>query len=144
MQISQQSYQPNPDLPRPEVLGETPLHKQENLPTTGRSSEVQSGLVEQPLSSPPPLTPPPGLDPASYADDDSAASQPMGTGNSQGGTGPHQAEDSDLIEKEWVMRAKAIVEQTKNDPYQQNKQINHFKADYVKKRYDKELKVSEG
>lgn len=53
------------------------------------------------------------------------------------------ADDADLIEKEWVERAKAIVAQTKNDPYQQNKEISKVKAAYLKKRYNKDLKVDE-
>lgn len=54
------------------------------------------------------------------------------------------ADDADLIEKEWVVRAKSLVEQTKHDPYMQNKAINQVKADYIKKRYNKDVKVSEG
>lgn len=54
------------------------------------------------------------------------------------------ADDTDLIEKEWVMRAKAIVMHTKNDPYTQNREMSKVKADYIKKRYNKDLKVSEG
>jgi len=54
---------------------------------------------------------------------------------------PATADDSDLIEKEWVERAKAIVEGTRNDPYLQNKELNNFKADYMKKRYNKDIKV---
>jgi hypothetical protein len=53
------------------------------------------------------------------------------------------ADDSDLIEKEWVLKAKAIVMQTKNDPRAQNIQINGIKADYLKKRYNKDLKTSD-
>lgn len=55
-----------------------------------------------------------------------------------------QAEDTDLIEKEWVVRAKAIVANTQDNPHQQTKDMSRFKADYVKKRYNKELKVTEG
>lgn len=54
------------------------------------------------------------------------------------------ADDADLIEKEWVVKAKAIVAQTKDDPHTQNKEMNKVKADYLKKRYNKDLKVSEG
>jgi hypothetical protein len=57
---------------------------------------------------------------------------------------PATAEDTDLIEKDWVNRAKAIVDRTRNDPNLQNKEISHFKADYIKKRYNKDIKVSEG
>jgi hypothetical protein len=51
-------------------------------------------------------------------------------------------DDGDLIEKEWVNKAKAIVEATRDDPYQQSEQLTVFKADYMKKRYDKTIKVS--
>lgn len=54
---------------------------------------------------------------------------------------PDIAEDSDLIEREWVEKAKALVEQTKDDPYLQNKELTRFKADYIKKRYNKDVKV---
>jgi hypothetical protein len=54
------------------------------------------------------------------------------------------ADDADLIEKEWVDKAKAIVLHTKDDPYKQNQEMNKVKADYLKKRYNKDLKISEG
>lgn len=53
------------------------------------------------------------------------------------------ADDSDLIEKAWVLKAKAIVEQTKDDPYKQNNEINKVKASYIKKRYNKDVKLNE-
>jgi hypothetical protein len=54
---------------------------------------------------------------------------------------PEVANDIDLIEKEWVQKAKAIVESTQGDPYMQNKQINRMKVEYIKKRYDKDIVV---
>jgi len=56
---------------------------------------------------------------------------------------PQIADDNDLIEKEWVTKAKQIVEKTKHDPHLETKEINLFRADYLKKRYNKELKVAE-
>lgn len=56
---------------------------------------------------------------------------------------PPIADDTDLIEKEWVLKAKEIVARTKNDPYQQNKEVERMKADYMKKRYNKDIKVTE-
>ena len=50
------------------------------------------------------------------------------------------AQDVDLIEKEWVQKAKEIVAHTIGDPYTQNKEINKIKADYIKKRYNKDIK----
>ncbi|MCW1908847.1 MAG: hypothetical protein KIH63_005930 [Candidatus Saccharibacteria bacterium] len=58
-------------------------------------------------------------------------------------TAPQIADDNDLIEPEWVDSAKAIVERTHDDPYQQNKEIGKLKADYMLKRYKKQIKVSE-
>jgi len=55
---------------------------------------------------------------------------------------PMIADDADLIEKAWVEKAKKLVEQTKNDPYTQNKEINKFKADYIKKRYNKDIQLN--
>jgi hypothetical protein len=56
---------------------------------------------------------------------------------------PIIADDSDLIEKEWVLKAKEIVARTKNDPYLQNKEVERMKADYMKKRYNKDIRVTE-
>ena len=56
---------------------------------------------------------------------------------------PAVADDLDLIEKEWVEKAKAIVTQTRSDPYNQNKEMNRFKADYMQKRYGKEIKLED-
>lgn len=56
---------------------------------------------------------------------------------------PATADDNDLIEKEWVSKAKQIVEKTKDDPSAQTKEMNKFKADYIKKRYNKDIKVAD-
>lgn len=56
---------------------------------------------------------------------------------------PPEAEDSDLIEKEWVERAKQIVVHTRHDPHEQQKALSLMKADYMKKRYNRDVKVSE-
>ena len=53
---------------------------------------------------------------------------------------PAIADDVDLIEKEWVERAKQIVEHTKHDPYIQNEEMTKMKADYLKKRYNRDIK----
>lgn len=50
-------------------------------------------------------------------------------------------EDSDLIEKEWVDRAKKIVDANREDPYKQSEELTVVKADYLKKRYDKNIKL---
>ena len=56
---------------------------------------------------------------------------------------PPEAEDSDLIEEEWVLRAKQIVEHTREDPHEQQRALSQMKADYMKKRYKKDIKLAE-
>lgn len=56
---------------------------------------------------------------------------------------PALAEDNDVIEQEWVDKAKEIVDKTRDDPHKQNAEMNKIKADYIKKRYDKDIKVGE-
>ncbi len=59
------------------------------------------------------------------------------------GSNPQIADDVDLIEKEWVSKAKQIIAATREDPNLQNKEISRFKADYLKKRYNKDIKLEE-
>jgi hypothetical protein len=50
-----------------------------------------------------------------------------------------QASDTDLIEKAWVIKAKAIVQQTKNDPHEQTNEITKIKQDYQHKRFNTKI-----
>jgi hypothetical protein len=45
------------------------------------------------------------------------------------------ANDDDLIEKEWVDKAKKILAQTKDDPYKREKEVSKLQIEYVRKRY---------
>lgn len=51
------------------------------------------------------------------------------------------SDDTDLIEKEWVNKAKQIVEHTRNDPHKQSEELTLMKVDYMKKRYNKTIKL---
>lgn len=56
---------------------------------------------------------------------------------------PLVASDEDLIEKEWVDKAKEIIEQTKDDPHQRTKRVNELQRDYLQKRYGKIVGATE-
>jgi hypothetical protein len=56
---------------------------------------------------------------------------------------PQIADDDDLIEKEWVAKAKQIIEANREDPHKQSDEMTVFKADYMKKRYNKVVKAAE-
>lgn len=54
---------------------------------------------------------------------------------------PAVAADEDLIEKEWVDKAKKVIAETKHDPYLQEQAVSRLQADYLQKRYNKSVKV---
>jgi ABC-type uncharacterized transport system auxiliary subunit len=56
---------------------------------------------------------------------------------------PQVADDSDLIEKEWVDKAKLIVQANINNPYEQSRELTSLKAEYMKKRYNKDIRLGE-
>ena len=56
---------------------------------------------------------------------------------------PLIADDVDVIEKEWVDKAKKIVSSTNEDPHNQEKQVSELQADYLMKRYNKKIKLAE-
>jgi hypothetical protein len=126
-----------------------------NMPTPGNTpgaggvnpnDPVQQGINAGAPMTPPPLTPPPGamqVSPQPQAPAPAVPAQPVVPAPVVLADPAAVAEDGDLIEKEWVLKAKAIVEQTRDDPYNQNKQMNKFKADYIKKRYNKDVKVND-
>lgn len=56
---------------------------------------------------------------------------------------PAVAADEDVIEKEWVDKAKQIILETKDDPFGRTTRVNELQKDYLRKRYNKELGASE-
>ncbi len=51
-------------------------------------------------------------------------------------------DDGDAIEKDWVDKARQIVAANRNDPHRQSEEMMIFRADYMKKRYGKDIKLS--
>lgn len=88
-----------------------------------------------------PAQPTPVVQPA--ADAGAVAATPPAPQPTAGQQNPASAEDVDLIEKAWVEKAKEIVHNTQGDPYTQSKEINRVKADYIKKRYSRDVQVDE-
>ncbi len=107
---------------------------QEKAPSAERN-EVQRDM---PTSQPSiiPVTPLLPIAPPLPQTDDSQTPQPLVDNN------PISASDDELIEKEWVDKAKRIVYETKSDPYRQESEVSRLQADYVKKRYGKDIKLS--
>jgi len=53
------------------------------------------------------------------------------------------AEDNDVIEKEWVDRAKKIISLTSNDPFVEAKEMSKLKATYMRKRFNKDIPLAD-
>jgi hypothetical protein len=51
------------------------------------------------------------------------------------------AQDTDRIEPVWVNRAKDVIARTHDDPYLQKDQMSKVKADYIQKRFNKQIKT---
>lgn len=111
--------------------------------------EAGSAPAQPETATQPPAAPPASGLPATVANQPSATPPPLAVSHvpaisAQNATlmpSPAIANDLDLIEKEWVDKAKAIVAQNRTDPHAQNQQMNYFKADYMKKRYNKDIKL---
>lgn len=56
--------------------------------------------------------------------------------------GPEDDTDT-AFDEEWVNKARAAVLQTQADPYLQSQLLGKVKAQYIKLRYNKDIKVSE-
>lgn len=48
-----------------------------------------------------------------------------------------------LSEKEWAERVKSVVERTKDDPWQQSKEVTQLRLEYLQKHHGKVFKVNE-
>lgn len=52
---------------------------------------------------------------------------------------PSVAGDDDLIEKEWVDKAKKIITDTRDDPYRREREVSKLQIEYIRKRYGREI-----
>lgn len=93
------------------------------------------GVAEEMARTQAVLPPPVALTQVPTVADDSTQGEDTGA--------PLVASDDDLIEKEWVDKAKKIVSETKDDPYRREAEVGKLQVEYLRKRYGKELGVSE-
>jgi hypothetical protein len=104
-----------------EVKGEKAHEKQESLSELGAAqAEVRQVAM--------PAFPAPVL-----AQSDDATSAPVTDDT------PTTAGDDDLIEKEWVDKAKKILAETRDDPYRREQEVGKLQIEYIRKRYGREI-----
>ena len=129
----ERSAESAPNVPTPELTPDFPLPSPErgNGSAPERAPEyaaqAQASLTAQPI---------PVTLPAPVAVDDNVATS-LATDDM-----PAVAGDEDLIEKEWVDKAKQIISETRDDPAARERQVGKLQSDYLKKRYGKDLGAS--
>ncbi len=128
-----------PSPQNPENTGPPPLEKV--APSSVESRPNTS--VEQPREMGHQGTPPQQVAPIDDAAQSVVPAPTLSSFDDGSGGGPIAADDADVIEKEWVDKAKKIVGATKDDPHQQEKEVSKLQADYLMKRYGKQMKLSE-
>ena len=120
-----------------------PVAEQIAPPETAESAveqsvaEVEKSRANSPAQPAPPIAPPLNLPTQNLP-----AAPNDGVPATTTSVVPDTTDDQDLIEKEWVNKAKAIVERNRDNPYKQSEELTLVKAEYLKKRYDKTIKVT--
>ena len=109
-------FTPAPSVPEKAPSPESRNGGQGSEPTFATTPPAQPAVTPQATSAAPA--------PSSYHDD-----------------APLLAADDDLIEKEWVEKAKKVIAETRHDPHLQEQAVSRLQADYLQKRYNKTVKV---
>lgn len=124
--------------PRPETRPEGPhTTTPEQVPAVESKEQLSGRGVGDPASLALPI-------PAVAPQIQVSAQAPLASDDTAVNDNPLAADDVDVIEKEWVNRAKKIIQQTKNDPYQQEHEVSKMQADYLEKRFGVQVKLPQG
>lgn len=135
-------------LPAPRPSGETGAYNRNLLPPTPENIAVAQNSSSPERSSVQEIQPtvsvhqPPMLPVPSQVAQPAAQQKPLLNPLGAQDDTPSVASDDEVIEKEWVDKAKKIIIQTKDNPYQQERQVSKLQADYLKKRYGKDVKIT--
>ena len=125
-----------PSLPGESIPSLPPLEKGVERGAERREQAAEAGArasdaatVAAPVAAPP--VPPPVVPQDDLAQNATITSSPL------------VAADEDLIEKEWVDKAKEIIQSTKDDPHARTQKVNELQRDYLQKRYGRSVGASE-
>jgi len=140
MSAENEQHGPSFEVPKApaEQIGQQEKRRQAGLEQAGPARESAPRAPAQIVS--PPVTP---LATSLPATEPPAAAEPPQPASPSPKTDDLQAKDADLIEKQWVAKAKQIVSETRDDPHAQKNQISRVKADYIAKRFNKAIKVDD-
>lgn len=132
----------NPNLggEKPQSSQEAPAFSSEHLSDESKNQEKsplspESQPAGQPSTS---VIVVPVSTPVTIPDDQSLVATP-----STPTTDSTPSKGVDRIEKIWVDRAKAIISQTKDDPFVQKNEVSKVKAEYIRKHFNKDVKLDD-
>lgn len=136
----------NPEMPAPQFTPErAPVDYNRSVEygglrpeTVGEQSREQEQAIQPGEREPGPAAPPPVLPMPAQSQVVPMPVMPVANDDNN----PAMAADDDLIEKEWVDKAKKIIAETKDDPYKREREVSKLQADYLRKRYGREIGVS--
>lgn len=137
--------EPIPTLPAPQRFESKP-NKKSAMPAMTNAESTPNTRIEQPhetVSTPRQTKPVPQSDTNDVNSASPSNPSPLPSQSTGSTPNPAIADDVDVIEKEWVDRAKKIVSATREDPHQQEKEVSKLQADYLFKRYGKQVKLTE-
>ncbi len=127
----------NPEQASTPVANKTEVVKQlgteRNPELLPADNSVQQPVLPQVAADNSTATPQSPTNSKQSSQDATLAAQPM----------PQIADDIDLIEKEWVEKAKDIVNKTKDNPHVQNRELNKVKSEYIRQRFNKNLQAKD-
>ncbi len=128
---------PQHELPKPQIQEQRvgPNYNKDHFgditpelhvaPMPGEQLSQANAAVAQAVSNTPAI-------PIQQASDDGQSGQ---------AANPVIADDADVIEKEWVDKAKQIVARTQGDPHAKSNELTGLKKEYIQKRYGKTIAI---
>lgn len=118
-----------PQAPRTEAVDDTSLEEMpiKSPETRSPSQSVQASSAAASSMALPSSAVTVITDDTTSRDDNSSRSQAISKGE-------------DRIDKIWVDKTKSIITKTKDDPYEQKRQISQVKAEYIKSRFNKTIR----
>lgn len=109
-------------------------------PEISHDLSPEHNMERSPVEFAPPQPPMPIVMPATAQPVAEPATLPQTISSS---ANPTAANDDDVIEMEWVHRAKQIIIQTKDSPFAREKAIAELQRDYLMKRYGRQVGASD-
>lgn len=138
--MSAENVEQGPSFEMPKSPQEQVPTEEKSLPGIEQGGPSREATPHAPAQAVPLPAAPPATQPAGQP---STAPAKSPTPQTDSPTADLPAKDSDLIEKEWVDKAKRIVADTKEDPHKQKAEMSRVKADYVQKRFNKTIKLDD-